>query len=472
MNRWLILDDDIFDRKLLEAAIKENGDEVCPTASVEDARQLLKNKPFDICLFDFYFDKERKITAAKFIAELREWMPSRPIIIISNASDAKHVRPCLMAGADVFMPKQRDHLSLASALKVAGVSAKIRREMHLQATAIPQISNELYLSKKTQVIVDHVLSLVTENVAICGLARTGKTTLAKNLATEFQKRYPARFKADNVFYLDCASVDAQRAEEILFGKQTDEGALQLDVFERSEGGIVVLDNIDYLARPIQKELREILERGFYKTKGRPEINLGSIKFIVTYSREDEAKLSKSFLAKVASQTVTLPSISDLSGELDALVKFLIRRETQANRFPKLSLGDGYIDALLSYLKTERLAGNFSSLLNILNECVLVAKCENRQILFPSDIPSYAPPLAQKDENPSKLSPENEELERHIAALIRILREGREFREAKNLVREIMLISASAQFGESRTRLAEALGISRAAIKKIPKRMEA
>lgn len=460
MNRWLILDDDIIDRRILADAVSELGDEVITVSSVAQAREQLKNERFDICLFDFYFDKEKKLTAAKFIAELREWMPARPIVITSNANEPKHIRPCLMAGADVFIPKQHDKLELAAALRVAAISAKIRREMHLQANALPELSNELYLTKRTQVLVDHLLSQLTGNIVISGQSRTGKTTLAKNLALELQKRYPVRFKPDNTVYLDCATHAENGIEDILFGRQVDEDSWQLDLFERSKNGIAILDNVDHLSRSVQRELTEIFERGFYKAKGRPEVVLKSTKFVLTHSRDGEAKVSRSFLGKVDSQIIALPSISELYSELDDVVKFLMKREIKSNHFKRVSLGEDFCDAVRMYVKTERVAGNFSSLLNLFSDAILLANREERQIVFGRDVSTHA----QLDASPIALL--DSEFERKVAALNRLLREGSDYWAAKDLVRDIMLLSARARVGNSLSDIAAALGLSRAALYKL------
>lgn len=460
MNRWLILDDDIIDRRILADAVAELGDEVITVSSVAQAREQLKNERFDICLFDFYFDKEKKLTAAKFIAELREWMPARPIVITSNANEPKHIRPCLMAGADVFIPKQHGKLELASALRVAAISAKIRREMHLQATALPELSSELYLSKRTSVVIEHLVTQLTGNVVITGQSRTGKTTLAKNFALELQKRYPVRFKPDNTVYLDCAAHAEKGIEEILFGKQVDEDSWQLDLFERSKNGIAILDNVDHLSRSTQRELTEIFERGFYKAKGRTEVVLKSTKFVLTHSRDGEAKVSRSFLGKVGSQTIALPSISELYGELDDVVKFLMKREIKSNTFKRVTLGEDFCDAVKMFVKTERVAGNFSSLLHLFSDAILVASREDRHIVFGRDISSQTPTDANSQ------GPLDNEFERKLAALNRLLREGSDYWAAKDLVRDVMLLSARTRVGNNLSDIAAALGLSRAALYKL------
>lgn len=460
MNRWLILDDDIIDRRMLADAVTELGDEVITVSSVAQAREQLKSERFDICLFDFYFDKEKKLTAAKFISELREWMPARPIVITSNANEPKHIRPCLMAGADVFIPKQHDKLELASALRVAAISAKIRREMHLQATALPELSNELYLTKRANILIEHLLTQLTGNIVVTGQSRTGKTTLAKNLALELQKRYPVRFKPDNTVYLDCAAHAEKGIDEILFGKQVDEDSWQLDLFERSKNGIAILDNVDHLPRSVQRELTEIFERGFYKAKGRPEVVLKSTKFILTYSRDGEAKVSRSLLGKVGSQVIALPSISELQSELDDVIKFLMRREIRSNSFKRVALGEDFCDAVKMFVKTERVAGNFSSLLSLFSDAILLASREDRQIVFGRDIASHSFP------NSSSHAALDNEFERKLAALNRLLREGSDYWASKDLVRDIMLLSARNRVGDNLSDIAAALGLSRAALYKL------
>ena len=72
-------------------------------------------------------------------------MPSLPVVMISSSEDQDLPARVISSGADIFIPKFRDHTTLMRALKVASVQANQSRRMKLFEIS-QTVSDELYLT--------------------------------------------------------------------------------------------------------------------------------------------------------------------------------------------------------------------------------------------------------------------------------------------------------------------------------------
>jgi len=122
MQRVLLCDDEMMNRKLASKILVKEGYEVVEAENGEEALALLDNQSFDLILMDLMMPVMDGFEATKKIKE-NENTATIPLIIISALSDKEAIHKGLSLGADDYLLKPFDliefRLRISNALKMS-----------------------------------------------------------------------------------------------------------------------------------------------------------------------------------------------------------------------------------------------------------------------------------------------------------------------------------------------------------------
>ncbi len=111
MPKVLIVDDHAVVRSGLHAFLQEEaeGYEVLEAATGQQALDLCRGEPWDVVVLDLSLPG---LSGQKVLQQLREDCPALPVLMLSFALEADHVRQSLDAGAVGYVAKEEfpDHI--------------------------------------------------------------------------------------------------------------------------------------------------------------------------------------------------------------------------------------------------------------------------------------------------------------------------------------------------------------------------
>lgn len=197
-------------------------------------------------------------------------------------------------------------------------------------------------------------------VLIEGEAGSGKALVAESLHAE-----SARARGPFVVF-DCRAVAATLAEGELFGRErgAEAGALASGpgVFERADGGTLVLDELAALPKDLQLELLRVLQQREVRRLGSPRCLSIDVRLLTTTSRNLAVEVRRgNFLEElyfhVAADAVQLPPLRDRMEDLPLLVEHFLERARPPQRLEDVPAG------VWALLEAHRWPGNVRELSN-------------------------------------------------------------------------------------------------------------
>ncbi|APJ02709.1 response regulator [Silvanigrella aquatica] len=464
ISRWLVVDDTPEDADDIVLAIEGLGGKADIADSIKAAEKLLRKNIYDVCVVDCFYKGTNK-WGIDLLPDLRSTLPGLPVIMISNSDDLDLPAKVIRAGADMFCPKLKDSFSLTKILGASALQATTIRKLKIMEFD-SRFSKEIFLLKQTSDAFEHSMRRKEERLLICGASGTGKTVGAQLFAHKFLKQNYGSLSR-NIVYHDCASKSDEANSLLLFGDSKSIGnTLQLSLFERAVGGVLVLDNLHALSYENQNKLKSIFDSEFVPSVlGDGSLSISLIKFIGTYCTDYQKKIVPGFLEAYAHREIDLPSISDLNQDLVKVIQFIFEQLSQSSEDLKVSSSPEVISKILDLAANHSFPANFRTLHQIIENALSKALADHRSQIYPSDIEIIGSMRSSSGNasmgNSGTTKNYGDILEgRFGEALLKYISSGESFDEAKDILRKIMINVASKKYGGNKSKIATSLGISR------------
>jgi two-component system response regulator PilR (NtrC family) len=383
MNRpsALVIDDEPAIRELLEITLERMEIDVHSAGSLGEARSLLRQHRFDLCLTDM---KLPDGDGLDLVEHIQASLPTLPVAVITAHGNMEAAIRALKNGAFDFVSKPLDLQVLRNlvntALKLRGSEQRERRSRHIllgESKAIREIRSKIAKLGRSQA-----------PIFVSGESGTGKELVAR-LIHAMSPRAEKPFVAVN-----CGAIPEELMESEFFGhkKGSFTGAVadKEGLFRAAEGGTLFLDEVADLPPPLQvKLLRAIQEKSVRPVGEAREIPVDARILSATHKplaelvREGEFRQDLFYRINVIE--VHVPPLRERRSDIPILADHILSRLAANNREPKAVLTPEAAEALLNY----RFPGNVRELENILERAV--ALCEEYRITARDlDLPESEP----------------------------------------------------------------------------------
>jgi two-component system, NtrC family, response regulator HydG len=362
MPAVLIVDDLLSIHEMLDAVIQPTGFATAFSTDGEKALVLYKAEKFDLVLADIDMKPMDGITLLK---QLKQYDPNCVVIIMTAYASTDSAIQALKFGAFDYLQKPFKVDELIATLKRGMESRKVSAERSARSVvpAVKSAEIEQRLigqSAKAKKLIQQVkkLSSVHTPVLLLGEIGTGKGAVAEVLhATGGAPERP-------MVRIDCALSSAESIRDGLLGVDGAGGTWVL----QANGGTLLLEHLNTLAIPVQKELVSVLR------------NTGHNFRLICTSHEDleklidEGRFNDELFYRVATLPVALPPLRERLDDLPVLVKHFIRGVT--NPHLDVSLVEFTEDAI-ALMRAYRWPGNLAELEQMVSK--IVSTTETRVI---------------------------------------------------------------------------------------------
>ena len=231
----LIVDDERDIRDLLSTALSRMGLDVVSAESIQQAKLLLGENRFDICLTDMRLGDGSGID---LISHVSEHYASMPIAMITAYGDVQSAVNALKAGAYDFVSKPVD---LGTLRKLVEQALALREQHRLPVSDM--VGESTGLKHLREQIERLARSLAP--VLIVGEVGVGKQVVAK-LIHQQSPRNKAPF-----LEVQCDAIEADQLDTVFFSKT---GA-----FMMAQGGTLFIDHVDALPLTFQIKLHKTIQ---------------------------------------------------------------------------------------------------------------------------------------------------------------------------------------------------------------------
>ena len=410
MRNVLVVDDEPDIRELLEITLSRMNLDSHAASNVREAKSLLENEEFDLCLTDM---KLPDGTGIELVEHIQTQFPHIPMAVITAYGSMEAAIKALKAGAFDFVSKPIDLTMLRglvdSALKVA-------------STPIDKPTDSG--SKKSQKLLGESEAMLALRQKIEKLARSqapvylrGESGVGKELvATQIHQQGPRT--TANFVPVNCGAIPTELMESEFFGhlKGSFTGAVsdKEGLFQAANGGTLFLDEIAELPIHMQvKLLRAIQEKAIKPIGGQKEIPVDIRLLSATHkdlAAEVEAgNFRQDLYYRINVIELNIPPLRERITDLPILANFMLNR-ISGNNNETYSLSEDAIEKLKSY----PFPGNIRELENILERAATL--CDENQITANDlDLPDVKPPLTadQPDAEESSISLSVDQLEDYL-----------------------------------------------------------
>ncbi len=371
-HQVLIVDDEADIRELLELTLGRMNLETRAAENVDQARHLLEEFTFDLCLTDMRLPDGNGIDIVRHIQEKQ---PQLPVAVITAHGNMETAIAALKAGAFDFVSKPLDINDLRTLVRSALQVNKVTAVPGQPSVTTRRLLGESPAVEKVRALIER-LARGQAPVYISGESGTGKE-LAARLIHELGPR------ADKAFVpVNCGAIPEQLMESEFFGhkKGSFTGAVQdkEGLFKAADGGTLFLDEVGDLPLPMQvKLLRAIQEKSVRPVGTQAEVRI-DVRVLCATHRDlgtlvREGKFRQDLYYRLNVIELPMPSLRSRPEDIRLLAEQFCTRLSEGLGGKKPRLSEDALRALASY----DFPGNVRELENILERALTL--CEGTEI---------------------------------------------------------------------------------------------
>lgn len=374
----LIVDDEPDILELLDITLSRMDIKSVSAQNISQAKALLNEQNFDLCLTDMRLPDGNGIELIKYI---QENVPSLPVAMITAHGNMEYAIEALKSGAFDFVSKPVDLNILrnlvSAALKLStpetDSSENIDDEQHGllgKSDAIKETRNKIQKLARSQA-----------PVYIHGESGVGKELVAKLIHEQGPR-------ADNAFVpVNCGAIPSELMESEFFGhkKGSFTGATsdKEGLFQSADGGTLFLDEVADLPLAMQvKLLRAIQEKAVRPIGAHQEITVNVRILSATHKNLNELTKTGEFRQdlyyRINVIELEVPSLRDHAEDIPILANYLLQKIATEWQTETPKLEKDTLKALNEY----SFPGNVRELENILERAMTL---HENQIITKSDL---------------------------------------------------------------------------------------
>jgi DNA-binding NtrC family response regulator len=329
----LVIDDNPSQARLITALAGREG---WRTVVVRDARQALDtlDSRAGMQLSAIILDQHVLVEeSSELIAQLHEKKPALPILVLTASTSPMSAVEAMRAGATDYLVKPVAPERLMQALRNATRRETPRDEL-LPLTEKMQATLDFDAMVGTAPLFRDALAKAAKaarrhgNVLIEGESGTGKEMLIRAM-------HGASPRSKNVLrFVHIGEIPASSLESALFGheKGAFPGAFEskLGTLQNTDGGTLVLDEVDRLSTDLQDRLAEALSTGRVRPIGakhsfRVDVRIISASNLPLTDLVEAGLFRSELLQLLAPTTIVLPPLRERNGDLSALARHFLAR---------------------------------------------------------------------------------------------------------------------------------------------------
>tara|TARA_R110002110_G_scaffold12702_4_gene60560 strand:- start:740 stop:2146 length:1407 start_codon:yes stop_codon:yes gene_type:complete len=367
MSDILIVDDERDIRELISDILQDEGFTTRLAGNSDDAMSEINAEPPALMILDIWL-KDSRMDGIDILKTVKRDNPDVPVVIISGHGNIEIAVAAIKQGAYDFIEKPFNIDQLLVVIRRAMETSRLRRENQTlkrrDLTGTEMLGNSAaYRALTAQ------LDKVTKSngrVMLTGPAGAGKEVAARYIHAN-SNRASAPFVTVN-----CAGVEPDRMEEVLFGRETADRGIEPGLLEQAHGGVIYFDEVADMPMGTQsKILRVLVDQQFTRVGGNDKVRV-DLRVISSTNRNLETEIQaetfrQELFHRLNVVPIAVPSLEERREDIPLLASHFIEEFNATQGLTKRVLTE---DAT-ALLQTMVWPGNVRQLKNLIERVLIL-----------------------------------------------------------------------------------------------------
>lgn len=367
MSDILIVDDERDIRELISDILVDEGYTTRLAGSSEDCMAELNAEPPGLIILDIWL-KDSAMDGIDILKHVKRDNPEIPVVIISGHGNIEIAVAAIKQGAYDFIEKPFNIDQLMVVITRAMETSRLRAENSQLKRGEVANADMIGDSAAFRALQGQLEKVTSSNgrVMLTGPAGSGKEVAARYIHAN-SNRANAAFVTVN-----CATVEPDRMEEVLFGRESKERGVEPGLLEQAHGGVIFFDEVADMPLGTQsKILRVLVEQSFQRVGGNDKVRV-DLRVISSTNKDlsseiDAGRFREELYHRLNVVPIQVPGLEDRREDIPTLADFFV---AAFNKVQGLPLRDISEDAA-ALLQTMPWPGNIRQLKNIVERVLIL-----------------------------------------------------------------------------------------------------
>ncbi len=440
MSDILIVDDERDIRELVSDILEDEGFSTRKAGTSDDCMAELEKEQPALLILDIWL-KDSSMDGIDILKAVKSDMPDIPVVIISGHGNIEIAVAAIKQGAYDFIEKPFNIDQLMVVIRRAMETSRLRRENTDLKRKDSGGTEMIGQSAAFRMLVGQLDKVTKSNgrVLLSGPAGSGKEVAARYVHAN-SNREQAPFVTVN-----CASIEPDRMEDVLFGREGADRGVEPGLLEQAHGGVIYFDEVADMPLGTQsKILRVLVDQQFLRVGGTEKVRVDLRVISSTCRNLEEEIIAGRFREELYHRLnvvpVDVPALADRREDIPVLTEAFISHFNEQQGLPLRAVSEEAV----ALMQTMAWPGNVRQLKNLVERVLILGEGSG---------PIEARELPREEEEPA--GDGRVVLSGALATLP--LREAREAFEREYLLTQIN------RFGGNISRTASFVGMERSAL---------
>jgi DNA-binding NtrC family response regulator len=374
LKKILVVDDEKIFRESLYHWFIEEGFEVTPVDSGEEALKVFEVDKFDIILLDI---KMPGMSGLDLLGKIKNIDPHATIIMITAFASVTTAIQALKEGAYDYVTKPVDPEELTHLIHKALKDRELVNENRKLKERIDDLIKPDNLigdspeMRKIYELINTVAGADT-TILIYGESGTGKELVAKAIHINSQRKYFP------MITVNCGALTETLLESELFGHErgafTGAQYKRKGKFELADNGTIFLDEIGLVSPKTQIDLLRVIESKQFTRVGGNDIITSNFRVICATNEMlenlvKEGKFREDLFYRLNVFSLTIPPLRDRKDDIPILAEHFLKKFAEGMNRQIKGISKGAMEFLINY----NWPGNVRELENAIERAVVIRR---------------------------------------------------------------------------------------------------
>jgi len=368
MSDILIVDDERDIRELISEILFDEGYTTRLAGTSEDAMREITSQPPGLLILDIWL-KDSDMDGIDILKKVKSDYPEVPVVIISGHGNIEIAVAAIKQGAYDFIEKPFNIDQLLVVIRRAMETSRLRRENITLRQKDAPVSDLIGSSAGFRALVSQLDKVAKSNsrIMLRGGSGVGKETAARYIHAQSDRA------AGPFVVVGCATIEPDRMEEVLFGRESGDQNGAQGLLEQAHGGVIYFDEVADMPLVTQsKILRVLVDQKFQRVGGNDQIKV-DLRVLSSTSCDLEVEIAErrfreELFHRLNVVPVEVPTLEERREDIPELVEHFVDyfNQTQGLNVRKLS------DDAAALLQTLPWPGNIRQLKNVIERILILS----------------------------------------------------------------------------------------------------